>query len=156
MREDGSVHHSISPGQVPPLRLRYREAECEGDAEEIVDIAWSPDEDDVAPPSIAFLSSSGPHPGSKSTWDVEDPTDPDNEEYPPEEAAFLRPAEFVRCAASHWQRVHPRMRRFTQTELRAAGLLVGLGNVNGALDLLVEFRPGVCGYVGEKYPADQV
>lgn len=156
MREDGSVHHSIGPGQVPPLRLRFREAECEGDADEVVDIAWSPDGDDVDPPSIAFVASGGLHPASKSTWDVEDPTDPDNEEYPPEEAAVLRPGAFVRCAASHWQRVHPLMRRFTQTELEAAGVLVGLGNVKAALDMLVDVRPGVCSLVWEPHPAYHV
>lgn len=139
---------TTSIGSVPPLRVRYGDSK-----DDIVDIAWSDDPADTNPPSIAFLHSDA-LPGGKTSWDVEDPTDPDNETYPPYDAASLQAVELVRCAASHWQRVHPRMRRFTQTELEGALLLVALNSTATyhALDRLVEARHGACQYVAERYP----
>lgn len=150
--ENPFVTSSTEPSTVPPLRLRYRASDRGGGPQEIVDIAWSPDDDESDPPSIAFLNQGVIHPAAKSTWDVEDPTNPDNDLYPPDEAAELPGGALVRCAASHWQRVHPRMRRFTQTELEAAAMLGALGSVESALDMLIEFRP-VCEYVREPHPA---
>lgn len=134
--------------RVPPLRLRYG-----GSRAEIVDIGWSPlpVSEDPDPWTIAFLSIGRIHPNAKSTWDVEDPTDPDNDRHPPGEAAELNPGHFVRCAASHWQRVHPRMRRFTQTELEAAAMMAGLGSVEEGLEILVEASRGLCEYKVEQH-----
>lgn len=140
------------PSTVPPLRLRYAASEYDGGPDTIIDIAWSPNPTESHPPSIALLNPGFIHPAAKSTWDVEDPTNPDNDDYPPYEAADLNAPDLVRCAASHWQRVHPGMRRFTQTELAAATMLAGLGAVESALDMLTEARPGRCEYVREPFP----
>lgn len=140
------MNASNSSRRVPPLRVRYWEL-----PEDIVDIAWWFDPAMTDPPSIADLVSD-PHPMSKHQWDVEDPTDPDNETYPADEVAELSPVDLVRCAASHWQRVTPRMRRFTQSELKQAEFLAALGAVEQALKILVESRQGQCAYVLEQHP----
>lgn len=142
------MNNSTGPSGIPRLRLRYGETEAE-----IIDIGWSSlqEQEDDDPWTIAFLQTDGVDPHARSTWDVEDPTDPDNDRYPPGDPAELPAAEFVRCAASHWQRVHPRMRRFTQTELELADFFAALGAVRKALDVLVEARDGDCGYVLEQH-----
>lgn len=133
--------------RMPPLRVRYGASEAD-----IIDIAWSIYPAEINPPSIAILRTGRDYPGGKSTWDVEDPTNPDNDTYPPDEAALLSAVEFVRCAASHWQRVRPRMRRFTETELGNTDFFTGLGGVRSGLDDLVGLRPNDCAYVLEQHP----
>ena len=132
---------------MPPLRVRYDRSTIE-----VVDLAWSDDPDESDPPSIAILFADPKWQGAKTTWNVEDPTDPGNDPYPPYEASSLRAVELVRCAASHWQRVHPRMRRFTETELNNAYFFVGLNALQEGLKTLVEARKGACAFVWEPYP----
>lgn len=139
------MSRSTRPSSVPPLRLRHGESE-----DNIIDIAWSADPSEINPPTIAFLNKGESWAGAKSTWDVEDPTDPDNDDYPPDEAALLSAVELVRCAASHWQRVRPGMQRFTQTELADVDFLAGLGGVQAGLKRLVECRKHDCAFVLER------
>ncbi|MBD3924314.1 hypothetical protein IEZ26_06745 [Nocardioides cavernae] len=133
---------------IPPLRLRYFSAE-----DVILDLAWSDDPNDEDPLSIAFLAKNATnYQVVDERWDVEDPTDPENDEYPPNTPSVLSEVDFVRCAVSHWQRVHPRMPRFTEAELETPYFMAALGNVRGALSLLVKSRPGTCSFVVEERP----
>ncbi len=83
------VANTHEPDVVAPLRLRYNAA-----SEDVVDIAWSRDPDETHPPSVAFLNLGVIHPAWKSSCDLEDPSIPDNDVYPPYEAADLTAGDF--------------------------------------------------------------
>lgn len=131
---------------VPPLRLRYW-----SDRDDIWDIGYSTDPDEVDPPTIAFLTTRDEH--VDFVGDIEDPTDPGYGCYPPEDAATLKVVDFVMRAAAHWQRVNPTMRRFTQTEIEAAVFLGAMHGAEQGLRLLAEVRPRHCRYIVEQAPS---
>lgn len=133
------------PAKPAPLRLRYDEEDGR-----IEDLAWWPDATDPTPPSLAFLAYTG-----QSTGEVEDFEDPTNAsffDYPLNvEPERVRAQEFVRVAVRHWHRVHPAMPRFTETEIDAAVMMAGLGDLRQTLKFLTEQRPQ-CRFVVEPRP----
>lgn len=127
-----------------PLRLRFIT-----DPSDIWDLAfwWDPEERNL--PVVAFLTD---NPDRVDTGpDIEDPSDPQYDDYPHSDAATLMMDGFIRRAASHWQRVNPEMPRFSEDHLTKAVFLAALAGAAAGLRALAEHSPEHCLFRVERH-----